>query len=103
MTFNQAILVLATIGFIVLFIVIASWCAYRRFPTTQPNSKHHIPLTINARHNLEQRAYLRLVREQNTTHIYKEIHGVTTANIVNDGRRRHADGTSLCGEYPDGL
>jgi hypothetical protein len=22
-------------------------------------------------------------------------------NMVNDGRRRHADGTSLCGEYPD--
>jgi hypothetical protein len=101
MAFNQAILVLATIGFIVLFIVIASWCACRRFPTTQPNSERHIPLTVNRRHNPEQRAYLRQVREQNVLHVSEEIHAATTVNVVNDGRRRHADGTSLCGEYPD--
>ena len=59
MAFNQAILVLATIGFMVLFIVTASWCACRRMPTTQPNTEHHIPLTVDARHNDEQRAYLR--------------------------------------------
>ena len=100
MAFNQAILVLATISFIVLFIVIASWCACRRFPTTQPNTEYDIPLTVNGRHNVEQRAYLRQVREQNATHISEQINAVTTVNTVNDGRRRHADGTSLCGDYP---
>jgi hypothetical protein len=101
MAFDQAILVLAVIGFIVLFIGIASWCACRRFPTTQLNSEHHIPLTVNRRHNPEQRVYLRQVREQNVLHVSEEIHAATTVNVVNDGRRRHVDGTSLCGEYPD--
>ena len=65
------------------------------FTTTQPNSEHHIPLTVNARHNDEHRAYLRQVRDQNALRIHEEINTATTVNMVNDGRRRHADGTNI--------
>ena len=77
MAVNQTLVVVIAVSVIVLGVAIFTYTICRRPARTQTNTEQDIPLTVNARHSAEQRAYLRDVRERTAADVEE---GITAAD-----------------------
>ena len=73
MAVNQTLVVVIAVSVIVLGVAIFTYTICRRPARTQTNTEQDIPLTVNARHSAEQRAYLRDVRERTAADVEEGI------------------------------